>query len=178
MIPPNIIPVRSWLFPQVPRGIVLAIPSLLILISCSVQTTTQRTRVERPNVQRDNSILRTSSTCIDTLREMAGRTKTIPPRVLYRDVAYVYQVQADVDLRVTDRFGESTLAIVALTPDDVLSRYLLRWKEAVHVSPRTATFSILVKTTARGTGYLKVVSQREKEFSGEEIRATGVPVVF
>ncbi len=146
------------------------IPFLLILNSCAVQDTTQRTSVEP-----GDSIVAAKSRCVDTLRAIIGTTKSIPPRNVYRDVGFFYQIQAEIDLRVHDLFPES-LAVMALMPDDSLSLHILRWKEALDVSPTAATFSFLVKTTKSGTAYIRIVNPRENRFTRREIRTTGLSV--
>jgi len=149
-----------------------AIPFLLILVSCVVPGTTRQETVE-PN----NSIVAITSKCVDTLRSVIGVTHSIPPRYFYRDEAFFFQIRAEIDLRVHDLFPDS-IAVVALTPDDSLSFHILRWKEAIDVSPSTATFSFLVKTTKKGMAYFKIAGLREREFTRREIRAAGVSASF
>lgn len=139
-----------------------AIPFLLILGSCGIRTVTQRT-----SFNLDDAVVTTKTRCVDTLRTTSGETP---------GVAYVFQVQTEVDLRVTEQLGDTTLAIVALTPDDSLSLFVLRWKEAVDITPTTATFSFLVRTSRRGTGFLRIARPGESRLTREKVREAGMPV--
>ncbi len=138
-----------------------AIPVLLLIVSCAAPTTTHRATVDP-----DTSIVAVTSRCVDTIRTATER-----------EVAYLYQIQAEIDLRVRERFPRA-LAFVALTPDDSLSLYIFEWSEAMDISPKTATFSFLAKSLNSGTAYVRIVSPAQNQFNKGEMRRTGVRVIL